>query len=207
MKIDSTLKIKSDEAVAAVDDLLATQSPCDQACGKEIISRYVAAIEGNFIPWVAAAAVSARTVQGRYAAEENLQTELRENHQGMLRDFAIDTFAQPLKIHYEEVYYAVQRIRRTVGQMNGLQNIALLAYLENTSKAFIPFLENLAKTLGSRDLTYTQAHGVADIEHADQFLWALGHEMNAGYKKPEQTIDDVIRAGHDFLRTIFWVGK
>ncbi|MEK6852669.1 MAG: iron-containing redox enzyme family protein [Nanoarchaeota archaeon] len=176
---------------------------------RRMLARYAAAIEPNFIPWVAAGAISARSIQGRYAASENLEEELRGDHQGMLIDFVAQVAARPTIEDCKEVYLHVQNMRNTFREMNGLTNITLLAYLENTSAAFIPYLADAVRSLGGKDFTYTDAHGVADAQHAQQFLWALGYEREHGYDEAfsrEVGVTRVIRhanaMGQGFLRGV-----
>lgn len=204
MKIDEDLQRLYQLKTEAVARCLVPLDELDESAMREIVRRYTAAVEPNFIPWVGAGVISARSVQGRFAASENLEEELRGDHQGMLRDFAERIGCTPNAEDYCAVQPAVQRTRDQVREMNGLKNIALLAYLENTSGAFIPYLAGIAKKLGNgkENLIYTDAHGEADIEHARQFLWALGHEKKTGYGHPDQTIREGIIAGGLFLRDV-----
>lgn len=167
-----------------------------------IIRRYTAAIEGNFVSWMGAAAISARSVEGRYAASENLWVEMKDNHAGMLRAFAKAAGAEPEKADYQSVENAVESIRTMVAEMSGLKNLTLMAVLENTSAEFIPPLEKLAQQLGSTNLTYTKVHGEADIAHADQFTWAVGHE-STHYPNADKQIAAAVDAAIKFLEVIF----
>ena len=168
---------------------------------RKILTGYAAAIGPNFIPWVAAGTISARSLEARYAASENLKEEIGGDHQGMLDRFVASAKAKPTSQDYTRVQPAVTTMRDTVRCMNGLINITLLAYLENTSRAFIPFLAEMAKSRGCKDFEYTTAHGEADVEHAKQFLWALDHERGCGYPNVEGTIITAINRGRDFLIT------
>jgi len=203
MEIKPELEKLFEEETDKVREILLPLESLTGVQTKKILGCYAAAIEPNFIPWVAATTISARSLEARYAASENLRDEIEEDHQGMLRDFVTKARAQPTPNHFDEVQIYVQNMRRTFGSMDGLTNTALLAYLENTSAAFIPYLADLAKARGSTKYTYTDAHGVADIEHAKQFLWALGHEMEAGYSTPNETIRHATSSGLGFLRGIF----
>jgi hypothetical protein len=185
-------------ATEAIRSLLQKTITNEEA--REIIARYTAAFEGNFVAWMAATTISTQTVQGRYAAEENIEVEMRDNHPGMLRKFAQFSNAEPSQKHYESIQKELNEIRKLVAELNGVKNIALMTYLENTSAAFIPYLAQLGKQLGCTDFTYTNVHGIADISHADQFLWALEHEMK---KEPKGNIDQVIQKGYALLKAIF----
>ncbi len=144
---------------------------------RDVIGRYTAAIEGNFVPWMAAAAVSACSIEGRYTAQENLYVEMRDDHQGMLRRFAQGAGAEPTAAHHTTVEDAVGNIRGWVKIMSGPENLMLMAALENLSGTFIPYLADMAKRLGSKDTLYTDVHGEADSAHAERFVWAVEHEL------------------------------
>ncbi len=202
MKIALDLQDQFNHATEEVRRRLVPLDELREKDMKRILACYDAAIEPNFIPWVAAGVISARSVQGRYAASENLEEEIRGNHQGMLRRFVAAAGAAPGQQDYSSVEVPVQNMRDSFRQMNGLANIAMLAYLENTSAAFIPYLAQIAKTLGSKEFVYTNAHGEADIEHARQFLWALGHESDCNYTAPSETINKTICMGYKFLTDI-----
>lgn len=168
---------------------------------RSIIQRYTAAIEGNFVGWMGAAAISARSIEGRFAASENLYVEMKDDHAGMLRDFALSAQAVPSIEHFADVAEQVSSIRKLVAQMSGLKTLTLMAVLENTSGAFIPWLAELAEKCGSSNLKYTDVHGVADMEHAEQFLWAVQCEA-VHYTNSKLQIDDVISKTSLFLTRI-----
>jgi len=173
---------------------------------KRTIAKYTAAIEGNFIPWMSAAVIHSRSLQAEYAAKENLEVELGDDHPGMLRQFSIDAHAEPTLDDYRSVQDAVKSIRNLSREGSGLVAITVIATLENTSAAFIPFLAGLAKKRGSKNLTYTDIHGGADIEHANQFIWALEYEK-IHYQYPDPTIDQAIQSTCQFIYSIFKLDK
>lgn len=169
-----------------------------------IIRCYTAAIEGNFVSWMGAAAITARSVQGHYAASENLWVEMKDNHAGMLRAFAKSAKAEPQTKDYQATSAAVHSVRSMVGEMSGLKCLTLMAVLENTSTEFIPLLEKFAVQLGATELIYTKVHGEADVKHADQFAWALEHEMTH-YEDAQEIVDEAIETATVFLKEIFAV--
>lgn len=194
------VKSKLVQATTEIQIALPVQPSDEQA--RSFLSRYSAAIEGNFIAWMGAAALTARSIQGRYAAEENLWVEIKDDHAGMLHSFIKSTHAEPGSDDYAAIELAVADIRNLLGSMSGLKNLTLMAVLENTSTTFIPLLAKLAKQLGSTNLAYTNVHGEADIAHADQFTWAVEHEMTH-HENAEQKIDEAIATSINLLRTIF----
>src|SRR5437870_11112587 len=54
-----------------------------------IIARYTAVLEGNFIYWMTAAYLSIESHEAHAIIEDNLREEVRDNHPGMLRRFAL----------------------------------------------------------------------------------------------------------------------
>lgn len=167
-----------------------------------ILKKYVAAIEGNFIAWMGTAVLCTRSVQGKYAASENLWVEVKEDHAGMLRAFARAANCEPDLSAYQAVSSEVASIRRMVSRLSGLECLTLMAVLENTSSVFVPWFEKIAVELGSTDVTYTKIHGDADIEHANQFSWALSNEMEH-YENAELVMQQAANTTVQFLRGIF----
>lgn len=172
----------------------------DQA--RKILQQYAAAIEGNFVAWMGAAVITSRSVQGRYAASENLWVEMQDDHAGMLHEFVKSVNAEPGKDDFELVSDAVYAVRLMIAEMSGLKNLTLMAFLENSSEEFIPLLESLAIQLHAPSLKYTQTHGVADVAHADQFIWALEHEA-VHYNESDKIIEDAVTTSFNFLETLF----
>lgn len=170
--------------------------------GAFVLQKYVAAIEGNFIAWMGTAAVCARSVQGKYATSENLWVEVKDDHAGMLRAFAQAAHCEPDLSAYQAVSSEVASIRQMVSRLSGLECLTLMAVLENTSSVFVPWFEKVAVELGSTDVTYTKVHGDADIEHANQFAWALSHEMEH-YDSAEAVVQQATNTTVHFLRQIF----
>lgn len=191
-----------ESACAQVRAFLPTEEISDEHA-RLILQLYVAAIEGNFISWMGAAALTARSIQGRYAAQSNLYVELKADHAGMLRNLAKQTSSEPSWQHYRMVDIDVLEVRGMVSQMSGLYNLVLMAVLENTSIDFIPVLEKMAKQLHAYDLTYTQVHGEADAVHANQFAEALEHECREGYLNPDSDMAIAARVTVGLLESIF----
>jgi hypothetical protein len=202
-KIGDLVKDALDQACQEVRSFL-PPATLDKEGKAKILKKYVAAIEGNFVAWMGAAAICTRSVQGRYAASENLWVEMKDDHAGMLRDFATSARCEPGVEDYQAVSEPVARIRALVARLSGLECLVLMAVLENASGVFIPWLESAAKELGSTNLRYTQVHGEADIAHADQFAWAVTHEMEL-YENPEKLVEASVQVTTDLLKGIFQV--
>jgi hypothetical protein len=172
---------------------------------RKIIQRYTAAIEGNFLTWMGAGTISARSVISKFAIDENLWVEIRDNHPGMLRRFSRSCKAEPNSDDFRYVEKEVNEVRKIIADLSGIKIITLMATLENTSAAFIPFLAQLGRKLGCEDFTYTDVHGKADIKHANQFLEALSDEQQLGYKNTDVDIDNTIKSTIVLLKRVFTI--
>src|SRR6266404_5191916 len=62
---------------------------------RALIGRYTAVLEGNFIYWMTAAYLSVKSLEAHSIIEDNLREEVRDNHPGMLRRFAMAAHAMP----------------------------------------------------------------------------------------------------------------
>jgi len=202
-KIDENLKKKLANATISAKSFLKPLDNISDDVARKTIKRYTAAIEGNFLVWMGGASISARSVVSKFAADENLWVEIRDDHPSMLRNFAKCAKAEPDAEDFQYVHSEVMKVRNLVGELSGVKNIALMAVLENTSASFIPYLAGLAKKLGCNDLTYTDVHGEADIEHANQFLEALSDEVKLGYQNAEKEVDDTLALTLSLLKKIF----
>ena len=147
--------------------------------------------------------ISARSVISKFAVDENLWVEIKDNHPGMLRKFAKNCNAEPNSEDFRYVENEVNAVREIVADLSGIKTITLMATLENTSTAFVPFLAQIGKKLGCKDFTYTDIHGEADIEHADQFLESLTDEQSLGYQNSSKEINNTIKTTLVLLRKIF----
>ena len=204
-KIDQKLKAKMEKATNEVKGFLPSPEKLNKEQITKIIQRYAASIEGNFLSWMGGASISCRSVLSKFAVDENLWVEIKDNHPGMLRKFAKDCKAEPNSEDYRYTEKETNEVREIVAELSGIKTITLMATLENTSSAFIPFLAQLGKKLGCKDFTYTDVHGEADIEHADQFLEALTDEQNLGYQNAEKEVDDTIKITLVLLKKIFTI--
>lgn len=204
-KIDPKLKEEMAKATNEIREFLPDASKLSKEQAKKIIQRYTAAIEGNFLSWMGGGAISARSVISKFAVDENLWVEIKDNHPGMLRKFAKDCNAEPNSEDYRYAENEVNAVREIVADLSGIKTITLMATLENTSTAFVPFLAQLGKKLGCKDFTYTDVHGEADIEHADQFLQSLTDEQSLGYQNASKEINNTIKATLVLLRKIFTI--
>ncbi len=191
------------ESKQRVLSTLPPENSLDANSARMIIRRYAAVFEGNFVSWMSAGVISARSPYARFAATENIWVELRDNHPGMLKTFAVSCGALPHPDDVVTVLVEVDAIRKLVGELSGIKCIALMAFLENTSEVFIPYLASLAHRLGSSNYDYTNVHGKADALHAEQFLKALEEESVQSYPNPQGDIEEVFCKALLLLKSIF----
>lgn len=172
----------------------------DDDC-RRILRRYAAGIGCNFVIWLAAGAMSCRSFEGRCATSENVYLEIRDDHPGMLRDFARMSAAEPETDDFRYAERHARQVQAEVSKMCGVFIVALVGTLENVSLDYIPWLGAISARLGNSDMRYIETHGEADIDHANQFKWALGKEA-AHYDAPEPLIAAGVCAGVGFVSAL-----
>jgi len=164
----------------AVHDLLASCPDPDQLSADErrgIIARYSAVLEGNFIYWMTAAYLAVASAEAHAIIQDNLREEVRDNHPGMLRRFAIAAHAVPTDLDSFAVYRHLENVRRFVGQLSAVKIVLMMAFFEGFITRFMPYLADLAKRQGSSEYEYTDVHGVCDVVHTQELFRALEAEM------------------------------
>ena len=187
--IDPALLQLFEKANADISASLPDPKTIDVERARRILARYCAAFEGNFTSWMGAAVVSARSHAGRYAASENLMVEIRDDHPTMLRQFVRHAGATPTVEDQADICMALENYRGLFARMSGLRNLSAMAVLEGSSSKFIPWLGELAKKSGGRSFKYVEVHGEVDVEHAKQFLWAVGAEIE--HWSAEQALQEI----------------
>lgn len=149
-----------------------------------VFERYITVFHVHFIPWVSAMQNSVVTPVGQYAASDNILLELAEDHQRMLWNFMARVGVEPNVKVYQQLLPAIDKINNilvsSVKTQNGMGSSAVIFFLEETSKVFIPWLENVAVAHGSDELTYTKKHGEADSKHSTLALEAVCAEYQHG---------------------------
>ena len=143
-----------------------------------IIARYTAVLEGNFIYWMTAAYLAAGSAAAHAIIEDNLREEVRDNHPGMLRRFALAARAVPTDRDTHAVHRQLQDVRAYVSGLAGMPLVLMMAFFEGFITRFMPYLAELADRRGSTERTYTDVHGVVDVEHTEGLFRALGAEMD-----------------------------
>jgi hypothetical protein len=163
-----------------------------------IIARYTAVLEGNFIYWMTAAYLSAKSEEARPILLENLREEIGDCHPAMLRNFTIAAHAFPTDSDALEVHRDLTNVRLFLGRLSGVQNILTMAFFEGFIQQYMAYLADLAEAQGSVERVYTDVHGVCDVAHSQELFRALSAEMAVNPLAPSENLFE----GVDLLRTL-----
>jgi len=142
-----------------------------------IIARYSAVLEGNFIYWMTATYLAVESDEAHAIIEDNLREEVRDNHPGMLRKFAMAADAMPTDSDALAVNRDLQGVRQFVARLSGVRLVVMMAFFEGWITKFMPYLAELAARQGSTEQEYTDVHGVVDIVHTQGLFQALDAEF------------------------------
>ena len=162
------------------EDLLASLPDPAQLSAEErrgIIARYTAVLEGNFIYWMTGAYLSAGSEEARAKIIDNLREEVRDSHPQMLRRFAIAAHAVPTEADAQAVYENLTNVRLFIGRLSPVPVIVTMAVFEGFIQRFMAYLAELAQLQGSKEMEYTDVHGVCDVTHTQELFNALEAEL------------------------------
>ena len=162
------------------DDLIASLPDSKSLTSEEkrgIIARYSVVLEGNFIYWMTAALLSVKSEDAKPILLDNLHEEVRDSHPDMLRRFSIAAHAFPTDSDALAVHDDLTKVRLFLGRLSGVQSLATMAFFEGFIQKFMAYLADLASAAGSKEMEYTDVHGVCDIAHTDGLFKALSSEM------------------------------
>ena len=163
-----------------------------------IIARYTAVLEGNFIYWMTAAYLSAKSEEARFIMLDNLREEISDCHPDMLRRFTMSASAFPTDVDALDVHRDLTKVRLFLGRLSGVQNIVTMAFFEGFIQQFMGYLADLAGAQGSVEKVYTDVHGVCDVAHSQELFRALSVEIAVNPIDP--AVDPF--EGVDLLRTL-----
>lgn len=200
-KYETIVQEQLDQAKQRIEGALNPIGGLSQQQVKDIIGTYRVAVEPNFIPWMVQAYQTAQSDVARKVILENIQDEISQDHPQMLRDFCFDAGVILSLEHYTRASQPVIDMWTLFSQKNGLTNTTIAATLENTSPVFIPYLAELSKSLGGRNLAYTDVHGEADVEHARELYSGLIEEMDKA-NGPWRTVATAVEKTTGFLEKI-----
>ena len=187
----------------AIGELIASLPDPEQLVPDErraLIARYAAVLEGNFIFWMTAARLAVSSDEARAIIEDNLREEVRDNHPGMLRRFALAAHAAPTDADALAVYRNLEHVRLFVAELSAVKIVLMMAFFEGFITRFMPYLADLADRQGSAERQYTDVHGVVDVVHTEGLFRALEAEMLRKPDAPEPTPS--LFTGVEVLRTL-----
>jgi hypothetical protein len=189
-----TLSLRVDELIASIPQP-ATLSP-DARRG--IIARYGAVLEGNFIYWMTACFLAAKSEDARAIVGNNLHEEIRDCHPGMLRKFVRGAGVIQEDLHSAAIESNLARVRSFVSHLSPTALIAMMAFFEMFIQRFMSTLEEIAALQGSVEFEYTRVHGTCDIVHSEELVHAL--EAEIALVPPSQNIYADLFEGVEHLR-------
>jgi len=200
------LERASEHIELAIDDVMASLPTPEQLSAHErrgIIARYTAVLEGNFIYWMTATYLSVSSVEAHEIIKDNLLQEVRDNHPGMLRRFAIAARANPTDVDRMAIHQELQAVRAFVARLARLQLILMMAFFEGFIQRFMPYLADLAARQESHETEYTDVHSVVDIAHTQGLLTAFASELDLE-KEPvsSATLYEGVEVLRSLIRTI-----
>jgi hypothetical protein len=184
-----------------IDDLMSSLPSISQLTSEErrgIIARYTAVLEGNFIYWMTATLLATQTEEARPVILDNLNEEVRDSHPVMLRKFAIAAHAFPNDIDALAIDEDLNKVRRFLGRLSGVQSVLTMAFFEGFIQRFMAYLADLAIAQGSTEMEYTDVHGVCDVAHSEGLFQAFAIEMEAKPLSPDADLFE----GVDLLRNL-----
>lgn len=196
---------KSIEAI--IDELIAALPDARQLTSEErrgIIARYTAVLEGNFIYWMTATLLATKAEDARPIILENLHEETRDAHPHMMRMFAMAARAFPTDRDALAVHKDLTKMRLFLGRLCGVQSLASMAFFEGFIQKFMPFLASLATEQGSKELEYTDVHGVCDIAHTAGLYQALWAEMAVNPLPAGADVMEGVTLLRDLMEQIVW---
>jgi hypothetical protein len=147
------------------------------AARRDLIARYTCVLEGNFIYWMTGAYIALRTEEARAKIMDNLREEVRDAHPAMLRRFALAAHAAPTDTDAAAVYENLSRVRSFIGKLQPVPIVVMMAFYEGFIQRFMLYLADLATRQGSKDMEYTDVHGVCDITHTAELYEAVAAEL------------------------------
>jgi hypothetical protein len=171
-----------------------------------IKARYTAVLEGNFIAWMTAVELSVVSDEAHAIVRANLLDEVRDNHPGMLRRFAMAARAVPTDADALAVHRHLQDVRQFVARLSGPGVLVMMAFFEGFITEFMPYLADLASRRGSTEREYTDVHGVVDVVHTHELFRALQADLALmeGPPPPAGSLLEGVEVLCALIRSIVW---
>jgi len=169
---------------------------------RDIVARYTSVLEGNFIYWMTATLMAAKSEEAHPILLENLHEEVRDAHPVMLRKFAVAANSYPGAADALVVDEDLTRMRLFLGRLSGVQSLLTMAFFEGFIQQFMAYLAELAAGLGSSEMEYTDVHGVCDIEHTAGLIRAFEIESSNYPLESDKDLFEGVYLLRTLLKTI-----
>jgi hypothetical protein len=196
--VGASLKPQIDRIIEELITSLPDPDTLSSGERRGIIARYTAVLEGNFIYWMTATYLSAKSEEAHPILVDNLMEEIRDCHPAMLRNFTMAAHAFPTDSDALEVHQDLTNVRLFLGRLSGVQNLLTMAFFEGFIQQFMAYLAGLAGAQGSVERVYTDVHGVCDVTHSQELFRAVSVEMALNPIDPSTDLFE----GVDLLRTL-----
>jgi Iron-containing redox enzyme len=180
-----------DKVTAIIDDLIDSLPDPKLLTSEErrgIIARYASVLEGNFIYWMTAAVIAAKSEKSRPILLENLYEEVHDAHPLMLRKFATAAKSFPTDKDALAVNDDLTRVRLFMGELSPVKSVLTMGFFEGFIQKFMAYLADLAARQGSTEMEYTDVHGVCDIEHTEGLFKVLAAEIALSPPEPDSDL-------------------
>jgi hypothetical protein len=199
--LEDPVALIEDKTTAIIDELIDWLPDPKVLTSEErrgIIARYTSVLEGNFIYWMTAAVIAAKAEQSRPILLDNLYEEVHDCHPLMLRKFALAANAFPTDKDALAVQNDLTRVRLFMGTLSPVKLVLTMGFFEGFIQKFMAYLADLAAQQGSKEMEYTDVHGVCDIEHTEGLFKVLAAEIALAPPEPVADLFD----GVTLLRTL-----
>ena len=204
---DSVVATIQPKIESMIEELITSLPDPKQLTSEErrgMIARYSAVLEGNFIYWMTAAYLAVQSEEARPLLIDNLYEEVRDAHPAMLRRFTIAANAFPTDADALVVNEDLTKVRVFLGRLSGVQSVVTMAFFEGYIQRFMGYLADLATAQGSKDMEYTDVHGVCDIAHTQGLFTALSAEMAVNPLEPGADLYEGVYLLRNLLQTIVY---
>jgi hypothetical protein len=193
-----SIKEKTNAVIDELMDWLPDPKKLTNEERRGILARYTAVLEGNFIYWMTAAVIAAKAEKSRPILLDNLYDEVRDAHPLMLRKFTMAADAYPTDKDAMAVHEDLNKVRQFLGKLSPVKSVLMMAFFEGFLQKFMAFLAELAAERGSKEMEYTDVHGVCDIEHSEGLFKVFAAEMALTPPEPDADVFE----GVTLLRTL-----
>src|SRR5204862_3139364 len=114
------IRARVDDEIAELIAALPDPAQLSAAQRRDLIARYSAVLEGNFIYWMTGAYLSVGSDEARAKIIDNLREEVRDCHPGMMHRFALAANAAPTEDDAKAVSRNLMNVRLFIGQLEAV---------------------------------------------------------------------------------------